>query len=142
MNGFLVDTNVISEILRAAPDANVATWSQGIAKEDLFLSVISLGELRKGLTIMAAGARRGQLEKSIEQQIPFWFAGRILPLTQLIAERWGVLEGQRQLLGRPLQVPDWQIAATALVHELVVVTRNEKDFEHLGVAVFNPWTAP
>lgn len=142
MNGFLVDTNVISEILRAAPDANVAAWSERIAKENLFLSVISMGELRKGLTILPVGARRAQLEQSIDSQIPFWFLGRILPLTQRIAERWGILEGQRQLMGRPLQVPDGQIAATALEHALVVVTRNERDFEHLGVAVLNPWTAP
>jgi predicted nucleic acid-binding protein len=73
MNGFLVDTNVISEILRTAPEAHVAAWSQRTAKQLLFLSVVSMGELRKGVTILPASARRAQLEKSIEAQVPFWF---------------------------------------------------------------------
>lgn len=67
------------------------------------------------------------------------FSGRILPMTQVIAERWGVLEAERQLMGRPLHVPDAQIAATALHHGLTLVTRNVKDFEGLGLSVFNPW---
>ena len=71
--------------------------------------------------------------------IPSWFAGRILPMTQAIAERWGVLEGQRQLAGRPLNVPDCMIAATALEHGLTLVTRNVKDFADLGVVLLNPW---
>lgn len=67
------------------------------------------------------------------------FAGRILPVTQAIAECWGEFEAKRQLMGRPLNVPDGQIAATALLHGLTLVTRNTKDFEGLGVAMLNPW---
>ena len=70
------------------------------------------------------------------------FSGRIPPVTRSTAERWGELEGQRQLMGRPLDVPDGQIAATALEHDLTLVTRNTKDFADLGVAVFNPWDIP
>ncbi len=139
MSGFLVDTNVISEILRAAPDAKVSAWSQQAAKQTLFLSVVSMGELRKGLTILPPSARRTQLEKSIEAQVPIWFQNRILPVTQAIAERWGELDGIRQLAGRPLNTPDGMIAATALEHGLTVVTRNTKDFAGLGVAMLNPW---
>jgi tRNA(fMet)-specific endonuclease VapC len=139
MNGSLVDTYVISEILRPVPDANVVAWSQRTAKEGLYLSVISMGELRKGLTILPASARRSQLQESIEEQIPAWFGDRILPLTQPIAERWGVLAGRRQLVGRPLNVPDGQIAATALEHGLSIITRNVRDFEDLGIAIVNPW---
>jgi predicted nucleic acid-binding protein len=73
MNGSLVDTNVISEILRPAPDTQVASWSRRATKERLYLSVISMGELRKGVTILPPSARRSQLEKSIEEQIPAWF---------------------------------------------------------------------
>lgn len=141
MSGFLVDTNVISEILRATPDAQVAAWSRQLTKQSAFLSVVSLGELRKGLTIMPEGARRAQLEKSIEEMLPIWFSGRILPVTQSIAERWGILAGQRQGKGRPLGVPDGQIAATAFEHGLTVVTRNVRDFEDLGVSILNPWDA-
>lgn len=140
MNGFLIDTNVISEILRAAPDPHVVAWSRRQDKGRLFLSVVSMGELRKGVTILPVSARRTHLEQSIEEQIPAWFAERILPITQSIAERWGVLEGERQLAGRPLNVPDAQIAATALEHGLIVATRNVKDFDGLGVDVLNPWT--
>lgn len=93
MNGFLVDTNVISEILRAAPDPNVASWSQQVTKQRLFLSVVPIGELRKGLTIMPVSSRRSRLERLIEEQLVAWFGGRILPVTQSIAERWGTLEG-------------------------------------------------
>jgi predicted nucleic acid-binding protein len=139
MTGFLIDTNVISEILRPLPDAQVAAWSQHISKEHLFLSVVSFGEIRKGITIMPVGARRSQLEAAIDSLIPSWFAGRILPVSQAIAERWGVLEGRRQLMGRPLHVPDAQIAATALEHGLTLVTRNGKDFVGLDVTILNPW---
>jgi toxin FitB len=139
MNGFLVDTNVISEILRTAPDANVAAWSQRQAKQMLFLSVVSMGELRKGITILPPSARRTHLEKSIETQVPIWFHGRILSVTQAIAERWGELDGIRQLAGRPLNTPDGMIAATALEHDLTVATRNTKDFDGLGVTLINPW---
>jgi predicted nucleic acid-binding protein len=139
MTGFLVDTNVISEVLRPLPDPQVIAWSQSVSKERVYLSVVSFGEMRKGLTIMPAGARRSQLEKSIDGLIPAWFANRILPMTQSIANRWGALEGQRQLMGRPLHVPDAQIAATALEHGLTLVTRNVKDFEGIGVTILNPW---
>ena len=88
---------------------------------------------------MPAGVRRNQLERAIDGLIPSWFAGRILPMSQTISERWGVLEGQRQLMGRPLHVPDAQIAATALVNGLTLVTRNVRDFEGIGVTVLNPW---
>jgi toxin FitB len=78
------------------------------------------------------------LEKSIDELIPAWFASRILLMTQSIANRWGSLEGQRQLMGRPLHDPDAQIAATALEHGLTLVTRHVKDFEAIGVTILNP----
>jgi predicted nucleic acid-binding protein len=138
MSGYLVDTNVISEILRTAPDLNVRTWSQLADRQTLFLSVVSLGELRKGITMLPASARRSELEKTIETQLPLWFQGRILAVTQSIAERWGELDGSRQLAGRPLGTPDAMIAATALEHDLTIATRNTKDFDALGVALINP----
>lgn len=86
-----------------------------------------------------ASARRTRWERSIEEQVPRWFHSRILPVTQAIAERWGELDGIRQLAGRPLSAPDGMIAATALEHDLAVVTRNVKDFAGLGVDLLNPW---
>jgi predicted nucleic acid-binding protein len=140
MNGYLVDTNVVSEILRPAPDPHVAAWSQRPAKQMLLLSVVvSMGELRKGVTMLPASARRTRLEESIEEQVPLWFQGRVFSVTQAIAERWGEFDGIRQLAGRPLNAPDGMIAATALEHDLAVVTRNVKDLAELGVALKNPW---
>ena len=125
--------------MKPSPDAAVAAWCQIQNRQSLFLSVVSIGEMHKGFVIMPVGARRTQLIRSIDMLVPAWFQGRILPLTQGIAVRWRVLEGQRQMAGRPLSTPDGQIAATALEHDLTVVTRNVKDFAGLGVTLLNPW---
>ena len=140
MSGFLVDTNVISEVLRREPNPRVLSWSKTQEKAQLFLSVIALGELRKGLTILPSSARRARLERAIAERLTGWFDDRILPVTASIGERWGVLDGQRQLAGRPLAAADGLLAATALEHDLVLVTRNVRDFEALGVQLLNPWT--
>ncbi len=139
MNGFLLDTNIPSETSRPRPDAKVVSWLKSQTRDSQFLSVITLGELRKGATLLQLSARRAQIEYLIETLIPSWFAGRILPVTHVIAERWGVLDGQRQLAGLPLGVADGMIAATAREHDLTVVTRNTKDFAGLGVRLVNPW---
>ena len=139
--GYLLDTNIPSETLRPSPDTKVAAWLQGHARDSQFLSVVTLGELRRGVTLLTLGARRTQLENFIDVTVRLWFADRVLPLTQAIAERWGVLDGQRQAAGRPLSVPDGMIAATALEHGLTLVTRNTKDYDGLGLTVLNPWLA-
>ena len=139
MSGFLLDTNIPSEVLRPLPDSNVATWLRSKTKESLFLSVVTVGELRKGATLLPQSARRARLEEWIEVLVPAWFAGRVLPVTLAIAERWGALEGARQLAGRPLGLADGMIAATAFEHGLTLVTRNVRDFAGLGVTVLNPW---
>jgi toxin FitB len=139
MSGFLLDTNIPSELVRTQPEPQVTAWVTAQDLDSLFLSVVSVGELRKGITIMPPGKRKAELLVWLDADLPELFSGRVLPMTQAIAERWGVLEGQRQLMGRPLNVPDAQIAATALEHDLTVVTRNMKDFEDLGVTILNPW---
>ena len=139
MTRFLLDTNIPSEIMRRMPDARVSAWLRMQPKESQFLSVVTIGEIRKGAVILPPSPKRTQIEQSLEVLIPSWFAGRILPMTQAIADHWGVLEGQRQLAGRPLNVPDGMIAATALEHGLTIVTRNVKDFADLGVMLLNPW---
>lgn len=141
MNGFLLDTNIPSQTVRPQPEPKIAAWLASQKIESLYLSVVSCGELRKGITVLAAGRRKTELETWYGEDLLKRFFGRILPLTQTIAERWGVLEAQRQLIGRPIQVPDAQIAATAIEHGLTLVTRNDKDFESLGVTILNPWDA-
>jgi predicted nucleic acid-binding protein len=107
----------------------------------LYLSVVSVGELRRGFTLLPRSKRRARLQQWFEHYLLPLFADRILPVTQSIGDRWGVLGGECQLRGTPLNTADGMIAATALVHDLTVVTRNVKDFAGLGVAVFNPWDA-
>ena len=141
MSGFLLDTNIPSELVRPLPEPKVKTWVAAQNLDTLFFSAVSFGELRKGIVLLSPGTRRAELETWMETDLSLLFFGRILPVTRSVAERWGVLEAQRQLAGRPLNVPDGQIAATALEHSLTVVTRNVKDFADLGVTIFNPWDA-
>lgn len=141
MSGFLLDTNVPSELVRPHPEAKVQRWVAAQDLDTLFISSVSFGELRKGIVLLSPGKRRAELEAWIETDLLTLFSGRILSVTRSVAERWGVLEGQRQMAGRPLNVPDGQIAATALEHGLTLVTRNVKDFADLGVTIFNPWDA-
>ena len=116
-SGFLLDTNVPSEMLRPRPEANVIAWVKRQTKETLFVSVVTLGELRRGITLLAEqSSRRAELERMIHEKVPSWFQDRTLPITRMIAERWGVLDGERQLAGRPLNMADGMIAATALEH--------------------------
>lgn len=107
----------------------------------MYFSAISLGEVRKGTALLSPGGKRRELELWIEQTLRPWFAGRVLPVTDIIAERWGVLTAEHRLKGRPVGMADGLIAATAMEHGLTVVTRNIKDFSGLGIQVVNPWEA-
>ncbi len=139
MTGFLLDTNIPSELIRPRPEQRVTTWLQATYDEQLYVSVITLGEICKGFTVVSDEKRRSQLQQWLENELHPWFADRILPVDEAVAERWGVLDGERQLKGMPLNTADGLIAATALEHDLTLVTRNVKDFAALGVAIFNPW---
>jgi len=139
VSGFLLDTNIPSEFRNPRPEPRVVEWVDSVAEGSVFISVVTLGEIRKGCELLDPGKRRKELERWLEVEVREWFAGRILPVTDAIAERWGRLEATRQRLGLPLNTADGQIAATALEHGLTVVTRNVNDFRDLGVVVFNPW---
>ncbi|MBV8896687.1 MAG: type II toxin-antitoxin system VapC family toxin [Acidobacteriaceae bacterium] len=139
MSGFLLDTNIPSEFRNLRPAPRVVRWLDSIDERSLFISVITLGELRKGCELLELGKRRHDLERWLDIEVRDWFADRILPLTDAIADLWGRLEARRQRLGLPLNTADGQIAATALEHNLTVVTRNVEDFEELGVRIHNPW---
>jgi predicted nucleic acid-binding protein len=141
VSGFLLDTNIPSELTRPVPDSRVRDWVASQENASLYLSVVSVGELRRGFTLLARSKRRTQLELWFEQYLLPLFAGRILPVTQSIGDRWGVLDGECQLRGTPISTADGMIAATALEHDLTIVTRNVKDFAGLCAAVFNPWDA-
>ncbi len=141
MNGFLLDTNTPSELMRSRPDPRIVRWVRVQPDKSLYLSVITIGELRKGFTILPASDRRTRLEEWFDNNLLPLFAGRILPVTRVIADHWGISEGERRRQGRPLNTADGLIAATALEHNLSLVTRNVRDYANLGVALFNPWEA-
>ncbi|GHT83565.1 ribonuclease VapC [Betaproteobacteria bacterium] len=133
---YLIDTNVLSELRKRVPDTNVVRWVAERPAATLYLSVLTLGELRKGITALPEGARRQKLQDWLEVELPAFFAGRILPVDVAVAERWGWLMGAA---GRSLPAIDSLLAATALTHKLTLVTRNLKDFHPPNLDVQNPW---
>lgn len=142
MAGFLLDTNVLSEFKTARRSRpRVAAWLRATDPDLLWASVLSFGEIRKGIERLAVGKRRSELEHWLNHDLDEWFKERILPITRSIAERWGVLNAKALDRGRPLPSVDGLFAATALEHHLIVVTRNVTDFAELGVELSNPWDA-
>lgn len=136
MNGFLLDTNVISELARPRPEPKVVGWVENTAAGLLYVSVLTLGEIRKGSTAMLQPARRVELESWLETVLRPWFLGRILPVDEAVADRWGQITGAAR---RPLPVIDSLLAATALCHNLTLVTRNTADLAGTPIELFNPW---
>ena len=136
----LLDTNVLSEVRRPAPDPKVLAWLDAIDEDRAFISVASIAELRRGIALMDAGRRREALAAWLAEDLPARFGGRIVPIDPAIAERWGDLMAQTRRSGFALSVMDGFFAATALAKELVLATRNTKDFAALGVPLFDPWT--
>jgi toxin FitB len=138
MTGFLIDTNVLSEYNRPeGPDQGVKGWLERTARRSQYVSVITLAEIQKGIELLAEGKRRSQLEQWLAKDLEAWFAGRILPVDRPVAMRWASLVAQGVRAGRPLPAVDSLIAATALTHDLTVVTRNVKDFGALGLCMAN-----
>jgi predicted nucleic acid-binding protein len=137
--GFLLDTNVVSELVASAPAPQVLAWMTAQAPPLLFLSVIMLGELTYGVTRLSAGRRREHLTQWITGELATQFAGRVLGFDQAMSMRWGELRAQAERLGRPRNTVDLQLAATAAERGLRVVTRNLRDFEGLGVETLSPW---
>ena len=139
MTGFLLDTNVLSEFARTGqPDRHVDLWLKTTAEESLFASVLTLAEIRRGIELLPPGKRRAQL-KQWQDDLVASFEMRLFPVTKAIADRWAVLAAHAQRNGTAPGNIDGLIAATALEHDLTLVTRNVKDFAGFGVPIFNPW---
>lgn len=136
---WLIDTNALSELKKRKPHPGVARWFQIQPSTALYLSVLTLGELRKGIYAMPEDERKARFSLWLDREIPSYFSGRILDVDGTIADRWGRLCVDA---GRPLPAIDSLLAATALVHGLTLVTRNLADFELPGLRVLNRWGTP
>ncbi len=132
---FLLDTNIVSEWCRPQPDPDVIAWLTAVDEDDVFLSVVTLAEIRHGVDRLEPGARQRRLEAWLTQDLPTRFEGRIVSITPEIANAWGQVMARGQKRRRP-------IAATALHCGLTLVTRNTKDFEGLDLPHLNPWQHP
>jgi predicted nucleic acid-binding protein len=139
VNGFLLDTNVISELVKPQPDENVLRWLAEADETILFLSVLTLGEIRNGIERLRPGKRRGSLESWLAADLRLRFQGRILGIDEGIAQRWGALSATAARKGRPVSAIDGLLAATALHHDLTLVTSDDGDVSGTGVAVLDPW---
>ncbi len=139
MSGFLLDTNVLSEIVRPRPHPAVLQWVEATDESILYISVLTLGEIRKGITRLPDSRRRALLESWFDRDLAARFSGRTLLVDVAVADRWGRLSGSNAAKKSPVPVIDGLLAATALHHNLTLVTRDSGHAAITGVDVFNPW---
>ena len=136
----LMNTNVVSELMRKAPDSAVAVWAAGHSLEDLFFSAVGEAELRYGAAILPTGQRRETLVSDIERMLGEAFESRVLPFDSGAAARaYADIAAMRRSAGRPIGPADCQIAAIARSRHMAVATRNVRDFEDVDIAVVDPW---
>ncbi len=136
---YLLDTCVLSELIRENPEANVASWISGIPETSMYLSVLTIGEIHKGIEKLPESKKKDRLHKWVNSDLCIRFKNRILDLDLEVSTKWGQIQGKAEQVGKPMPIIDGLIAATALSHDLIVVTRNTEDMEQSGVTLINPW---
>ncbi|HXC25147.1 MAG TPA: type II toxin-antitoxin system VapC family toxin [Gemmatimonadaceae bacterium] len=139
MRGYVLDTMVLSELNKPKADRHVIRWVEETEETLLYVSVLTLGEIRQGISAHASGARRDKLQRWLEATLRPWFAGRILAVDDDVADRWGDINGTLRARGIIIPVIDGLLAATALHHNLTFATRNIDHVAPTGVATYNPW---
>lgn len=137
---FLLDTNVVSEWVKPQPNGGVVQWLENVDEDRVFLSVVTLTEIRYGIERMAKSKRRLRLEDWLSKELPLRFENRILPVDEIIADVSGRFAAWSEAAGRQLAAMDAFLAATAHIHQLTLVTRNQSDFEIVLQETLNPWT--
>jgi predicted nucleic acid-binding protein len=135
----ILDTNVISEIMRPVPESHVIRWLQEQPLKQVFTTVIAEAELLKGIELMPSGKRRDALLQAVEQYLMLDMGNRILPFDRAAARWFAIIFTQRKAKGRPITPLDTQIAAIARSHDAILATRNTRDFEGCGIHLMNPW---
>ena len=135
----LIDTNVISELMRAEPAQPVLDWFGNHDATDLFISAVTEAELRTGVAILQEGQRRDRLQLAIDAMMDQDFQGRVLPFDSTAAKAYAEIAAQRRAAGRPIAEADCQIAAIARATDAPIATRNVKDFDGCGIRIINPW---
>ena len=141
MSGFLLDTNCISELVRPRPEPRVLEWLDAADETLLYLSVLTLGVIRKGVAGLPQSKRRTELEVWLQVELQARFSGRIVPIDAAVCDRWGLLAAEAKRKGKVLATMDGLLAATALQFNLTLVSRNVNDFAHTAVPILNPWEA-
>ena len=136
---YLIDTCVIGEIIKPKPNVKVLNWVEKQDENKLYLSVLTLGEISKGIEKVKDRHRKRKLHLWLIDDLRERFSGRILPIDEQVAMTWGQIQGKAELQGKSMPTIDGLIAATALVFNMIVVTRNTADMEESGVVLLDPW---
>jgi toxin FitB len=139
VTGWLIDTNVVSEWVKPRPHRGVIEWLADVDEDRVHLSVVTLVELRDGVDRLPTGRRRARLPAWLSDELPLRFEGRVLGVDVALADAWGLALAHGRMAGRPIGSMDACLAATALHHDLTLVTRNVRDFSALDVKTVDPW---
>lgn len=137
---YLLDTNVISELISRQPNEKVVAWVDALDAADVYLSVLTVGELRKGIEKLPPSRRKEEISAWLNSDLLPRFAGNLVEISADVALVWGELTGRLEREGRPMPAIDSLIAASALAVKFTLVTRNEADFQDVGISIINPWT--
>lgn len=138
---YLLDTCVLSELAKTAPNENVVEWLRQRDEDTVFLSVLTLGEIQKGIAKLLDGKRKESIQLWLDNELRRRFSERLLPVDEEVALTWGLIQGGAERQGRPIPAIDGLLGATAVAHNLTVVTRDEADIGQTGARTFNPWRA-
>ncbi len=136
---YLLDTNIVSEFTKNQPDSALIGWFRRQQNDELFLSVVTIGEIQQGIARLPASQKQRDLDSWLNQSLLVAYADRILPIDTAVVMQWGTLTARLMGIGKKMPVMDGLIAATAVLHNLTLVTRNIADFINTGLSLVNPW---
>ena len=136
---YLLDTCVISELIKKNPDTNILSWISEVEETSLYLSVLTFGEIHKGIEKLPQSKKKERLHKWVNSDLRERFKSRIINFDLDTATKWGEIQGKAELAGKPMSLIDGLISATGIAYDLIVVTRNTKDMEQSGATLLNPW---